>query len=101
MAKNAMYFLKMLPEKPKPHPEPIIYETIKYPKSSQTGFFKASVVIGDKVSIGQNIGTVTDYFGNLVETLKSPVDGTVMMVNQMPAIKDDQSVMAIGVEKSE
>ena len=101
MAKNAMYFLKMLPEKPKPHPEPIIYETINYPKSSTTGFFKASVVIGEKVSTGQEIGTVTDYFGNLVETLTSPVDGTVMMVNQMPAIKDDQSVMAIGVEKSE
>ncbi|CAI4155030.1 hypothetical protein ALT1545_10157 [Alteromonas macleodii] len=27
--------------------------------------------------------------------------GTVMMVNQMPAIKDGQSVMAIGVEVSE
>ena len=39
--------------------------------------------------------------GVLVETLKSPVDGTVMMVNQMPAIKDGQSVMAIGVVKSE
>ena len=25
----------------------------------------------------------------------------IMMVNQMPAIKDGQSVMAIGVEKSE
>ncbi|MFZ8199950.1 succinylglutamate desuccinylase/aspartoacylase family protein [Alteromonas portus] len=100
VARNAMYFLKMLPEKPKPHPEPIIYETIKYPKSSKTGFFKASVVIGDKVTTGQDIGTVTDYFGNLVESLKSPVDGTVMMVNQMPAIKDGQSVMAIGVEIS-
>ena len=76
-----MYFLKMLPEKPKLHPEPIIYETIKYPKSSKTGFFEASVVIGDKVSTGQNIGTVTDYFGSLVETLKSHVDGTVMMLS--------------------
>lgn len=100
VAKNAMYFLKMLPEKPKQHPEAIIYETIKYPKSSKTGFFKASVVIGDKVMSGQDIGTVTDYFGNLVETLKSPVNGTVMMVNQMPAIKNGQSVMAIGVEIS-
>ncbi|CAI4173638.1 hypothetical protein ALT1644_90103 [Alteromonas macleodii] len=27
--------------------------------------------------------------------------GTVMMVNQMPAINDGQSVMAIGVEVSE
>jgi len=27
--------------------------------------------------------------------------GTVMVVNQMPAIKDGQSVMAIGVEVSE
>lgn len=101
VAKNAMYFLKMLPETPKQHPEPVIYETIKYPKSSKNGFFKASVVIGDKVKTGQDVGAVTDYFGNLVETIKSPVDGTVMMVNQMPAIKDGQSVMAIGVEVSE
>ncbi len=57
--------------------------------------------IGEKVSTGQDIGKVTDYFGNLVETLKSPADGTVMMVNQMPAIKDGQSVMAIGIEKSQ
>ncbi|APD89875.1 hypothetical protein BM524_08785 [Alteromonas mediterranea] len=90
-----MYFLKMLPEKPKPHPEPIIYETIKYPKSSKTGFLKVSVVIGEKVSTGQEIGTVTDYFGSLVETLKSPVDGTVMMVNQMPAIKDELKTISL------
>ena len=47
------------------------------------------------------MGTVVDYFGNHVETIQAPVDGTVMMVNQMPAIKNGQSVMAIGVEQSE
>ena len=47
------------------------------------------------------MGTVVDYFGNHLETIQAPADGTVMMVNQMPAIKDGQSVMAIGVEHSE
>ncbi|GMM72209.1 hypothetical protein MTsDn5_21610 [Alteromonas gracilis] len=47
------------------------------------------------------MGTLVDYFSNHVETIQAPVDGTVMMVNQMPAIKNGQSVMAIGVEQSE
>ncbi|MBJ2129251.1 hypothetical protein JC525_09905 [Alteromonas sp. IB21] len=57
--------------------------------------------MGDKVQKGQDVGTVVDYFGNHVEAIKAPVDGTVMIVNQMPAIKNGQSVMAIGVEQSE
>ena len=47
------------------------------------------------------MGTVVDYFGNHVETIKAPVDGIVMMVNQTPAVKNEQSVIAIGVEQSE
>lgn len=101
VATNTMYFLNMLPCKPVEHPEPVIYETIKYPSSTTTGFFRPSKAIGDKVQKGQEVGTVVDYFGNHVETIKAPVDGTVMMVNQMPAIKNGQSVMAIGVEQSE
>ncbi len=101
VAKNTMVFLKMLPGTIAEHPKPVIYETIKYPVSTTTGFFQASKAIGDKVEKGQNIGTVIDYFGNLIETITAPVDGTVMMVNQTPAIKSGQSVMAIGVEVSE
>ena len=101
VATNTMYFLNMLTGKPVEHPEPVIYETIKYPSSKTTGFFRPSKAIGDKVKKGQEVGTVVDYFGNHVETIQAPVDGTVMMVNQMPAIKNGQSVMAIGVEQSE
>lgn len=98
VAKNTLYFLKMLPGEPVQHPTPIIYDKLEYPKSTTTGFFQATQEIGNKVVKGQSIGTVLDYFGNLIETIKAPVSGTVMMVNQTPAIQKGQSVMTIGVE---
>jgi len=97
VSRNALYFLEMLPGEPGPHAEPVIYETLTSAKSHHTGFFLPGVKIGAKVEKGTPLGKVTDYFGNVVETISSPVAGTVMMINEMPAIKEGQSAVTIGI----
>lgn len=98
VARNTMVFLDMLAGEPIEHPDPIIYDTLTSAKSTTTGFFQPVAAIGDKVQQGQEVGTVLDYFGNVVETIVAPMAGTVMMVNQTPPIKSGGSVLTIGAE---
>lgn len=97
VAKNSMFFLDMLPGQSAPHQEAVIYEDIQYAQSNYDGFFTPLVTIGDSVTRGAEVGVVIDYFGNEVETLAAPVDGTVLMINETPPIRKDESSVAIGV----
>ena len=97
VARNALYFLDMLPGEANPRQNPVIYDTVSYVKSEFTGFFTPLVTIGDKVKKGTPIGEVSDYFGNLVQTIESPVNGNVLMINETPPVEKGESAVAIGV----
>ncbi|MCS4306320.1 putative deacylase [Rheinheimera pacifica] len=99
VARNALYFLAMVPGKAEPNEEVIIYKTIDYVNSEFDGFFTPLVTIGDSVKKGTVVGQVTDYFGNPVQTLQSASVGTVLMINETPPVKSGESAVAIGVVK--
>jgi hypothetical protein len=46
--------------------------------STKGGFFKSLVEIKDKVKEGQVIGEIRNFFGEVVEEIKSPIDGIVI-----------------------
>ena len=98
VARNTLYFLKMLPGEPAYHPDPVIYDRLTSVSSPADGFFTPLVTIGDEVETGTVVGEVTDYFGNLVERLKSPVSGTILMISQTPPIKTGESPVTIGIK---
>lgn len=97
VARNALYFLKMLPGTPTLNADPVIYKTIDYVDSNFDGFFTPLVTIGDKVKPDTDVGQITDYFGNVVQTLKANSVGTVLMINETPPIKKGESAVAIGI----
>lgn len=98
VARNALYFLKMLPGTPKLNNDPVIYKTIDYIDSEFDGFFTPLVTIGDNVAPGSVVGQITDYFGTVVQTLKANSTGTVLMINETPPVKKGESAVAIGIE---
>jgi predicted deacylase len=42
------------------------------------GFFTSLVEVKDKVKEGQVVGVVKNFFGEIVEEVKSPIDGVVL-----------------------
>jgi predicted deacylase len=53
--------------------------------NARGGFLDFAVRPGDRVAAGGTLGTVTNVFGEAVETLKSPSDGIVIGVSTYPA----------------
>ncbi|WP_368564663.1 succinylglutamate desuccinylase/aspartoacylase family protein [Pseudoxanthomonas sp. UTMC 1351] len=100
VARNAIYFLEMLPGKSKRHPDPVIYETLKSVASPADGLFTPRVDIGSTVKVGTIVGDVRDYFGNVLAELTSPVSGTVFMISDTPPVKAGETPVTIGVEAS-
>lgn len=99
IARNALYFLEMLPGKPSPHPEPVIYEKLTSVTSPTDGVFTPRVEIGSTVEEGTIVGDVRDYFGNIVAELTAPVSGIVMMINETPPVKAGETPVTIGIEQ--
>ncbi|QCZ95136.1 succinylglutamate desuccinylase [Salinimonas iocasae] len=97
VTKNTMIFLSMLPGERAVHPKPVIYKDVKYIKSEHDGFFTPLKTIGDKVKPGTRLGTVTDYFGNIQQTITAPTHGTILMINETPPVKNGESPVAIGI----
>lgn len=53
--------------------------------NARGGFFDAAVKPGDAVVAGGTLGTITNVYGELVETLTAPVDAVVLGVSTYPA----------------
>jgi len=93
---NVMKYLGMLeaaPTKPEGHE---FFNDFIWLYSSHQGIFYAKVKAGDKVTVGQPVGEVRDYFGRILETIASPVEGRVLFLVSSPATKENGLVMGIG-----
>lgn len=64
--------------------------------SEHDGLFYPRVCIGQKVSAGQTVGTVCDYFGRELQTAVSPTDGTVLFLVTSLAINKGDPLLGIG-----
>jgi len=96
---NAMHFLRMGVAKgdSRLQPTPILYQRLVSVVSTATGLFQPMVNVGQLVKQGQEVGWVSDYFGQRIATLRATVTGTVLMVKQTPPIRDGETTVEIAV----
>jgi hypothetical protein len=92
---NVMRYLGMLEGSPKPITgQPCTVEgqgqTIWTSRSStyftNSGLFHTNVKPGDLLIEGQEVGTVTDFWGEVIETIRAPSTGRVMLRTHNPAV---------------
>ena len=62
------------------------------------GMWYSRVKAGDQIQKGQEIGTVGDLFGDVLETIVAPVTGTVLFLTINPSVQTNGLLMGIGVE---
>jgi len=67
-----------------------------YAKS--TGVWYPKVAPGDVVNEGEQIGTVGDLFGDILENVNSPVNGVVLFLTINPSVLENGLLMGIGAD---
>ncbi|WP_413512323.1 succinylglutamate desuccinylase/aspartoacylase family protein [Myroides odoratus] len=67
-----------------------------YVKVEQKGLFYSSIAAGDNVIQGQEIGTITDEFGQVLNQVKSPVTGIVLYKTGTPPVNKGETLFCIG-----
>jgi len=101
---NVMRHLGMLEGKPKPlKGQPCTTEGQKqeiWTSSASTyftngGLFHTDVKAGDLLTEGQVIGTVTDFWGEVVETIRAPATGRVMLMMHNPAVRPGDEAVTV------
>ena len=95
-SENVMRYLKMLPGDAKPVDHPVWIGTITTVRSDQDGIFYPLVVPEAYVTQGMRVGYVTDYFGNKLADVVSPVSGVVVYVCSVPSMKKGDTAAYIG-----
>ena len=65
-------------------------------RSTATGFWHPSVVVGDAVHAGDRVGEVQDAFGTALEVVTASVDGVVLFLVTSLAMNAGDPLLALG-----
>jgi predicted deacylase len=95
-SENVMRYLRMLPGEVKPVEHPVWIGEITTVHSEQEGIFYPLVVPEAYVTQGMRIGYSTDYFGNKLEDIVTPVSGVVVYICSVPSMKKGGTAAYIG-----
>ncbi|MBC7815426.1 MAG: succinylglutamate desuccinylase/aspartoacylase family protein [Planctomycetaceae bacterium] len=101
--RNVMIELGLLDGSPDiPHP-PLVVEDhrpgaghmqINHPSPCE-GFFDPAVALGQRVRVGELIGTVCDVLGERVERIESRYTGVIIVLHTFPTVAKDDSVAVV------
>ncbi len=80
-------------------PEPVpftLLERFLWLRSDHEGFWYPRVSVGETVSAGQDLGSVKDWEGRVLQTAVSPADGAVLFIVSSLAINQTDPLLAVG-----
>ena len=78
---------------------PIWMERTEVLRSPGTGVWHAAVERGHAVTQGSLLGTLTDFFGNVVGEVRAPFAGEVLYIVATPAMTRGEPVGMIGAPR--
>jgi len=98
---NVMRHLKMLAGAAAPVHTPLWLRKLTTVKSEQDGIFYPQVAPEAYVAQGMIIGRMTDYFGNKLADVTSPIAGVITYICSVPSMKKGDTVANIAEVYSE
>jgi len=93
---NVMRHLKILSGTVASVEHPLWIARATVVSSEQNGIFYPLVVPEAYVKQGMNIGYVTDFFGEKIADVKTPVSGVVLYIGAVPSLKKGDNIIDIG-----
>jgi len=82
-----------------PAPEPVPTQLLEHSiwlRSEHVGYYYPGVEVGEAVCKGQDLGAVTDFQGNVLQSLVAPEDGLILFLVSSLAINQDDPLLAVG-----
>ena len=80
-----------------PVPAPVYLDGFIWPRTPRAGWWEPAVRVGETVSAGQVLGTVSTLDGGTVlETCTAPADGVILFLTSSPAVAADGLLLGLG-----
>lgn len=93
-----MKHLGMRDDAPEPVNDPIFIKSSVWVRAKHAGLHHAHVRNGNKIERNQNLGLITDPYGQFEKVIKSPVNGYVIGINNYPVVNMGDALLHIGSE---
>ena len=91
-----MKMLDMIDDAPETVVKPRIFQKHSWVRAKVSGLFRTPLQPGDKVTRGQNVGTITDPYGETNVVLKSPVNGYIVGLSRSPVVSAGDALVHLG-----
>ena len=76
---------------------PVYLNSFIWPRTPVAGWWEPAVRVGEEVSAGQVLGTVSTVDGGTVlETFTAPAGGVILFVTSSPAVAADGLLLGLG-----
>ena len=92
--------LKMVEKGPAPLTRPVFLDPSAVITSPATGILYPQVKPDQKVTRGQVLAHITDFFGQQIASLESPLDGVVLYIVATPPITQGQPIGCVGTPRA-
>ncbi len=78
--------------------ETVIIKESNWVRAKASGVFNSSVKLGDQVKKGQILARISDPYGQVKIPVKSPTNGYVIGINNLPVINVGEALIHLGKE---
>lgn len=95
---NVLRSLEVIPGSLRNPPPPRRFGRFAWVRTREAGFFRPAIKVGDEVAAGQNLGSLVDFYGRVIEELAAPDKGQILFMLVSPAIAKNGLVCGVGVE---
>lgn len=95
--KRFLASLGMIDFTAEPH-ETIFLKESNWVRAKASGIFNSSIKLGDSVKKGQILARISDPYGQIKVPVKSPTDGFILGLNNLPVINVGDALVHIGNE---
>jgi hypothetical protein len=94
---NALRFLGMLPGALEPPPETVLMTQFVGLRASRGGLLQTAVSLGARVKRGDVLVRLYSVYGDERETIRAPLDGTLVRMTTFPSVASGERVATLGV----
>ena len=95
---NVLRYIGCLKGVPQKKENLIYYKDFIWLRAKSKGIFYSKYKVGKEVKIGEELGTIEDYFGSSINKIEAPVSGRILFLTTSPSIKEKGVLLAIGVK---
>ena len=93
---NVLKYLEVIEGKVETLSDVVSFEKMHGLNATYDGCWYSSVIAGQKVTEGEEVGEIRDYFGNVLGKYLAPVTGTILYTASSLAININDPIIAVG-----